>query len=251
MIVKYITCYYNYSEGFSRYKLTRDFMNKYGDMVHMIEFAYEDAPFLFKGTRIRLSKFTGFMNNKAINYYIKNNKLDAVVFIDSDLILEEEFFDKLESQLVFDLPTYCQPFSVCYEKHKNPKIISPPMQSSSMSFTTLGRSCENNHTGYIYAYNKKFLQLINYHFPESLVLGGFDTVLWECINGTLQEDTYDNDVYKFNYQIQMAGIQCIEGIILHNEHGNKGNRYSGRMELYKKPITEEVLLAYFERRADA
>jgi hypothetical protein len=92
-------------------------------------------------------------------------------------------------------------------------------------------------------------------FPESLVLGSFDTFLhlslahnWEEIKALMQNQSILEELLTFYKAVKDVVIDYLPVKVYHNEHGNKGLRYANRMEMYKN-ISPEVIENYFQIRA--
>ena len=257
--MNFISAYYNHNKYPIKEKLAKEFVLRYPE-VCMIELAFDDEPFVInaKNTLQIRTKFKGFVNNECINYYIKLfPDLEFLVFIDSDLILFPDFFEKIKIRMASEKgPLFLQPFSTCVEKYDDPKIMSNSLFSSAYHFKNFGKFSFKSHSGYIYGFNKQFIQLFE-KLPESLLLGSWDTFLWLCLTNQAKQikllmpnSEILEEILKFEEKCDDVEIDFIEGCIAHNFHGNKILRYSGRLELYKN-INEKVIEEYFLKRSES
>jgi hypothetical protein len=260
----FISIYYNYCEYDSRTKLTKEFCDRY-PQVHLIELAFDNKPFVINATnttQIRTT-FTGFVNNKYINDYILSNyeNLASLTFIDSDLILFPDFFEKVIRKVneYNDIPLFLQPFAVTHEL-KNDTLYDT-MYSSSKVYTGTNKFEFKSHTGYIYTFNKALIDNFG-SLPESLVLGSWDTFMWlaltgniEIINFLMPNESIRHRILDFAQDVQDTKIDFIDELVIHCYHGPKSKRYNNRLGLYKFitgniDIDLELIKNYFSSRME-
>lgn len=250
-----MTVYYNYCNYKRRYELTRDFLATYPN-VWVVEVSYT-GKFEFNerpNTMQVIMDKPGFVNNMLINYFLEQKKedLESLTFIDSDCKLYDGFFNSVETKLsnYIGSPAFIQPYS---------EIIT--------LFESAGKFCRQNglincskgRTGIAYTYSKEFLKLIDYKFPEFMLLGGFDTVLYACImknevlfNNMLKcfKKKHKKELENFYEKTMNVKTDYIEGQIITYEHGLFENRkYTERFKLYKK-LNDEIILTYFQGRKE-
>lgn len=260
MVHYFITCYHNICGYEKRKKLTKEFLERY-PQVTLIEEVYEEnnfkSIFNHKDTFKTRTEEIGFINNIQINKFIEEvwEDLESLTFIDSDVILYEDFFDKVVEKLdIYDETSlFIQPFSTLEIIYDNKNKVSKHYEGAIYKKST------NFHTGLIYTYNRHFLETIDKKFPEFLLLGSYDTFLYNCLFE--DEEALDNYLNNFNEaeQIELVSFYLkLQGTITEhiNEHiktfahGNYVNRkYNDRMELYKS-LTNEVILEYFKGRKE-
>lgn len=265
MTIHYVSVYFNHCNYESRKRNTLNFMKTYGDRVHLIEIAYGSEPFHIghrNSTQIRKEHFEGWETNRVINEYILKHydaNFEALVMIDSDLELYNQFFSLVPIMLEQNRESLCyiQPFSTAIETWNSPKIKTPPQVSLAKFYHDFNRFDFSAHTGYIYIYPKKFLEKIDFRLPTSLVLGGWDTVLFYSVLGLYDDlkkiipihEDYQ-DVYQFYHKIQGVKLEYITGTVYHHEHGlSKVQRYIGRFKRYEN-LTQEGILNYFWSRQE-
>jgi len=248
---KFISIYYNFCEYESKTRLTKEFMKRYPD-VHLIELAFGNKPFVINAkntTQIR-TEFKGFINNEIINQFLSG--ADSLTFIDSDLILFPNFFEKVIEKVneYKDVPLFLQPFSTVQYLSNDPKEYCVPKMSAAKKYSLVHF---NGHTGHIYTYNKVFIDQFK-KLPTGLLLGGFDTFLWMClrddstgINKLMKNEGILKEILLFKESCEGVKIDYIEGHISHCFHGNKNKRYHNRMELYDN-IDQNIIENYFVSR---
>lgn len=267
MVHYFLSCYFNYCDYESREKLTREFINRYPNVI-LIEVAFEDQNFKFSDcVHYRKEQFDGWATNWALNKFIKDNwnDLESVTFIDSDTILEKDFFDDIKH--VFnstDRPLYLQPYS-CAQEHINGTFIE---RSGVMyAYKTYREYSCYFHTGLAYSYNRKFLEIVG-SFPEKLSLGSFDQFLYYCLFKLDKHITYlykqidNNEVItelvnyrrKFN-EIKPENFNYLFGNVYTFQHGNKENRgYNTRAYLYRGMTDSnsklKIIKEYFKSRKE-
>ena len=255
----FISVYYNHLKIPRTEQLCKEFVARY-PWVTLIEVAYGSDDFCIRADNsilIRLAEFSGFINNYLINCFITANihQITSLSIIDCDLELPDGFYKQIIQKVSEHKgPTFIQGFSECSEKHISPKVLSPSMISSAKYIKETGKFTYASHTGYCYTYNRKFIDLIG-KFPESLVLGSFDTFLhlslahnWEEIKALMQNQSILEELLTFYKAVKDVVIDYLPVKVYHNEHGNKGLRYANRMEMYKN-ISPEVIENYFKIRA--
>ena len=144
----FMTIYFNYCCYNSRYTLTKEFCERYPNVI-LIEIAYENRPFLFKNSfKYREPKFYGWATNVYINKFVKEHSdIESLTFIDSNLILEDMFFSDIEfcMDMNQDRPLYIQPYSVVDEK-------------LGIMYDYKVNGSYGGHSGLCYSYNKKIIQ---------------------------------------------------------------------------------------------
>ena len=255
----FISAYYNYFEDPERERLCKEFIERYPHVL-LYEIAYGDRPFKINApntVKYRYPNFLGFINNRIMNDFIRTrNDIASVTFLDSDIEVEPFFFRLLPHVIEShgDEPVFIQPFDIAIEKHKNPKIISPPVTSSAKNLYDGNDFSQYVHTGYVYTFNKAALDQIKF-FPEEMVLGGFDTFLHlslykqkDFIKSLIKDPILQKILLAFYERIQGVKVDFMKGVVRHHEHGNKFKRYDGRFELYNKGVTEESVKKYFQER---
>ena len=257
-MIYYVSCYFNYFGDVRRKELALEFMTRYKDKVFMYEYSY-DGKFVIDGhVKIYLRQFQGFMNNIAFNdrlSAIRNNEdFEGLCFLDSDLLLSDNFFELLENRVMGLKGSYfIQPFSVTEELHTDTRIVvkkQKSIASKTQGQSPVGSVCEFDwklHTGYAYFYSSGLLDVLG-KLPECFVIGSYDTFLWFCL--LRRKDLLDKyygtmnlmDVYD---RFEGVKVYCTEAWIGHRAHGNKSKRYLGRFDKYKMMNTE-VMLDYFK-----
>jgi hypothetical protein len=261
----FISLYYNYCEYDSRTKLTKEFCRRY-PQVHLIELAFDDKPFVINApnsTQIRTT-FTGFVNNKYINEYIKHHyaNLASLTFIDSDLILFPDFFLKVirkVEEYPIDKPLFLQPFGATYEL-KDEKLVSGYLESAAKVVKNSEKFDFKSHTGYIYTFNKALIDNFG-TLPESLLLGSWDTFMWlgltqetKKISNLMPNLKIRKQILDFVQDVEGSNIDYINEIVVHCYHGDKANRYNDRLALYKlfngTSNDLELVKTYFESRKE-
>lgn len=254
----YVCVYFNYIGYNTRFKLTTEFLERYPN-VHCIEVAYGVAPFVIERentSRVRFEHFTGFPVYKVLNAYIRQNieEMESITLLDSDLILPQDFFESVEDKLsdCVDVPTFIQPFELAFDNSPDSKVIFIPRVGAACS-----KSVNNSHTGYIYTWNRKFIDKLGVClFPESMVYGGFDHLFYLCLFGELEviESIIPNKLItdewvRFYRRVYGCKYDYINFMIYHEYHGEKSNRYTDRWERYRK-CTYSDLLDYFKGRKE-
>lgn len=261
----FISIYYNYNEYKVKEKLCEEFIAKHPD-IHLIEVAYNEKEFVINHSNTtQLRKYyPGFINNELINHYLLNhwNEVNSLTIIDCDLDLEVEFFNKIKLKVKESktIPTIIQGFSLCVDKNYFKKIrgqsievVHSPLNSCIKQYKQLNIFDESSHTGYIYTFNKKAIELL-YPLPTYLILGSFDYILCLCL--TKQKELLRNLINEESITLKLLefynkceGINCdyIDSLVVHNYHGDKRKRYQNRFKLYEC-ITKDVVRDYFESR---
>jgi hypothetical protein len=261
----FISVYYNYCEYDSRTKLTKEFCLRY-PQVHLIELAFDSKPFVINtpnSTQIRTT-FTGFVNNKYINEYIKYHytNLTSLTFIDSDLILYPDFFLKVIKKVEEypkDKPLFLQPFGATYElRDKN--LVSDYLESTAKVVQNSGNFDFKSHTGYIYTFNKALIDNFG-TLPESLLLGSWDTFMWLSLSQEIKKIIclmpnfkIRRQILDFAQDVEGTNIDYINEIVVHCYHGDKANRYNNRLALYNlfdgSSNDLKLVKTYFESRKE-
>ena len=258
----FVTCYFNYCGYESRERLTREFVARYPN-VFLIEVAYGDKPFVINHTKtkqVRMRDFTGFITNELVNDYIRENRksIESLTILDSDLDLGKNFFENVEIHQAdhISIPTFSQPFSRTRDLHKN--SVGKTYSSMCKHFYDTKEYGQECHTGYCHTYNRALLDLIGY-LPTSLVLGGFDFLLFLCllrkkewlfsVLETIDNDHVSREMLCLYDRLENVNVEYVAGEILHHFHGYKAKRYNNRFELYAG-INTEVIKKYFMSREE-
>ena len=103
-----------------------------------------------------------------------------MTLIDCDLIIDDDFFEKIIKRIDLHYePCVIQGFEKMIHKDINPKRVYGLQYSSIYNF-------KNNiprlgQTGFILSFNRPFLELIDFTFPEIFILGSFDYFLYLCL----------------------------------------------------------------------
>lgn len=251
----FITSHFNYNSYKSRNRLTTEFLERYPNVL-VLEGSYNNE-FLFKGERYNLSG-AGWATCYMLNNFIKENRdtIESLTFIDADVILWPEFFENIvkEHERNASKPFYLQPYSSVNKREEEGSV-------NSLLYEIVTNDCYSSyfHTGYVYSYNRKLLNILNV-FPESLVLGGYDTVLYYSLlklSGPFKQLilTIDNDAvvkelvaFYNKFILNSVSYGFLNGHITTFEHGRMINRkYNSRMGLYKN-LSLKVVEDYFSYR---
>lgn len=249
----FITSHFNFCGYKSRNKLTREFLERYPNVI-VLEGSY-DNNYLFNGEKYKLES-AGWATNFMLNIFIRKNwnSIKSLTFIDADIILYDNFFSLVESahEENEDTAYFLCPYS---------QVNNREGLGTDLSLLSQIIECDNYssyfHTGYIYSYNKKMLEKIGV-FPESLVIGGFDTVLYYCLLklvdpflellGKIKNRRICDELVNFYNRINGVKFDYLKGRIHTFEHGRMINRrYNSRFELYEN-INEKIIKDYFEFR---
>lgn len=254
----YVCVYFNYIGYNTRFKLTTEFLERYPN-VHCIEVAYGDRPFEINHpntTQHRFEHFGGFPVYKVLNQYIKANleTLESITLLDSDLILPEGFFSHLEVKLDSHShhPAFIQPFELAIDNYPTPAVIYVPRLGAAA-----GRGVEGCHTGYLYTFNRKLVDKLGHKlFPEVMVFGGFDHLFYLCLFGdkekvknTIPNQQVTEEWIDFMGRIKGCSYDYMNGVIHHEYHGDKMNRYQNRWKRYKD-CSLDNLTSYFRGRLE-
>ncbi len=163
---------------------------------------------------------TYFCDYELINEYIRKNRknIDTLVLIDGDLILEEDFRQKIN--IPQDYPTVLQGYKISREVHKN-KIFGQVVNSYMYDN-------KQGHSGYIWIYNRKALSIIQ-QFPEFFIYGGFDWILALCLTDQdptmwLGSKSYKEEITEFKKKVKHFRVGYVDTKVLHNFHGSKLER---------------------------
>lgn len=254
----YVCVYFNYIGYNTRFKLTTEFLERYPN-VHCIEVAYGVAPFVIEHENkscVRFEQFTGFPVYKVLNAYIRQHleRMESITLLDSDLILPQGFFKSVEDKLesCSDVPTFIQPFELAFDNSPDTKVIFIPRVGAACS-----RSVNNSHTGYIYTWNRKFIDKLGIRlFPECMVYGGFDHMFYLCLFGdedsvktTIPNQHITKEWIDFMGRIKGCSYDYMDGVIHHEYHGDKINRYQNRWVRYEDCGLDN-LTSYFAGRLE-
>ena len=251
----FVTCYFNYCDYKVRYQLTKEFIERY-PFVQLIEVAYGSDPFKFSDVpgviQHRQERFTGWASNKYLNQFISSNpEALSITFIDSDCFLEPDFVDKvIEKVESVEGPYFIQPYKTMrylFEENQ----VTPEVNG------IVKDKIRPHHTGLAYTYNRALLDLIC-PLPESLVLGGYDTILYLILlNGDfngfcnkIANKDIVQELYIFKSRFIGVRVDNCGGCIITGYHGDLQKRaYNTRLALYKD-ITESTIISYFESRKE-
>lgn len=259
-----ISVYFNPCNYRSRYKLTKEFIERYPNVI-LIEVAFGDQKFMFSDYKNVLCyrEYNPFwVTTKYINKFVKDHiqDLESVTFIDSDITVDDDFFDDIK--YVFDNssgPLFLQPYSIVENDghfrngmmydYKINKIYS-----------------QQNHCGLAYSFNLEFIRLV-FPLPEKLILGGYDNVLYLCLFKidrllyNLYSDIRKQDIIeellefraRFN-KIKGINYNFLFGTVIEHSHGKKENRgYNSRNFLYRKMNgvnNKSIIMDYFRSRKE-
>lgn len=226
MVHYFVSVYYNWQDDLYRENLKNEFVKKYPNVI-LLEPKIE---------------YHTFCNNTLLNKFIRKNikNLESLTVIDCDIELYPDFFETVINRInIYDYPIAIQPFEKVKFESNSLKVCYSTNYSASYVHCNYG----NNHlgeTGFIWTFNKKFIEKVQ-KFPENLVLGSFDYVLYLSL--TRQKTkllTLTNNVIlildfiDFYKKILDCRIGYIPNkTIVHKYHGDRKNRqYTARWRLY-------------------
>lgn len=260
----FVTTYFNYLGSVRRKQLSQEFMARYPYFI-MLEVIFPGQESVFEESIKIYKEEVKFYNNELINYFIKNHPdVKTLTFVDSDCILPERFQSKIireHSNFLRSRPRtslFIQPYSTTKIKYKSKKYIGMTYNGIVKDYVN-GNDLYAGHTGLAYSYNRAFLCKIS-NFPESLVLGGFDTFLYLSLFKKsdkilellkiIDSNYVTHDLLNFYKKCDHVAVKYIEQEIITLEHGLKINRlYNERLYMYRD-ISQQVIDNYFRFRRD-
>ena len=243
----FITIYFNYFEFKRRYNLTKQFINRYPNVI-LIEISYGCDKFKFKGENVLhyREEHSGWVTNKYINKFCEDHKdANSITFIDADIILPNYFFENVINRMNGEKRCiFIQPYHILNREYSNEITRCKSVDN------------EKGHTGMIYTYSNKFINLIK--FPECLVLGGFDTLLFQALlkedrnfNGLcniIDDSMRDELIIFYKLVYNLCTYDYIDQTIF-SYYDGKNKRYNERFLLYKN-INQDVIDKYMETRQE-
>lgn len=242
----FISIYFNYFEFKRRYNLTKQFIDAYPQVI-LIEIAYGCDKFKFNGPNVLhyREEQAGWVTNKYINKFVEEHRdANSITFMDADIIVPYDFFTKVKNRMNGENKClFVQPYTTLRRQYSNEKVYS--------QLSDIGKE---GHTGMIYTYSNKFINLIR--FPECLVLGGFDTVLYQAL--LKQDRNFDglcNVVGKKVSQELVVFYQLVKNLCsydhinqeIYSYYDGNNKQYKERFFLYPK-LNQEIIDKYFESR---
>ena len=178
----FISCYFNVCQFSRRRTLTQEFIKRYPNVI-VFEIAYGNNDFQLEGSvKLRSEKFTGWETCRLINWFVSVKHFKSITFIDSDVILYDGFFEKVVKKVESyeDEPVFIQPYDRAQNLYENKKYIGEMVDGCIKNCLKNRYFSNKAHTGLVYTYNKAFFSQVK-RLPETLVLGGYDTVLYLSI----------------------------------------------------------------------
>lgn len=234
----FISIYFNPFNYKSRYRLTKEFCQRY-PWIHLVEGYYDEPEINHSNTTLLKKKFKGFLKEELINDFISMNRdnIRSLTIIDSDLLLFDNFREKVIEKIndTENEPYFIQSFSECEDIRIGSLV--PDRQLSCVKYNK-DKGVFGGHTGYIHTFNKKALDII-VEFPEFMVLGGFDTILLyslmkqrDRLLNLINNKTFKEILNYFYETIKLIKCDYVSGKIYHYFHGFRADRYKNMFKKY-------------------
>ena len=211
----YICTYFNINNNPLRKKLTQEFCDRY-PWVILLQACYGEVCDIRSSNcvRYKLTAEKGFLIYMMINDFLKKNRVCNLVLIDSDLILENNFRDKMEAAL--ETSDFVHGFDKSYE------LIDGALTGEVIPSYYLNL-VGGGHTGYIYGYSQRFLEKINHTFLDCFLLGGFDYVLARILTGKsldpFKKFIFFKHILEFAEKIRGCDYAVLVHRAIHCYHG--------------------------------
>lgn len=219
----FVSCYfYDKVENLTRKKLKNEFMERYPWVTLLIN----DTSFKF-------------IDYKMINEFIKHKTdIETLTLIDSDLILPDNFRETVTSSN-YDITHNCGTLIEMFNGNELYRIGGI-------------RKDREGFSGCSFTWSKKFLESIDYKFPENFHLGGFDYLMAKiCIQK--KEKTYfkkllGNNFYCENLEDFYDGVVDLNAgtndlTIVHNYHGPRSERLTN-WKYYQEYLNHEEFIEH-------
>lgn len=233
----FVTTYFYYTnENPLRKKFKDEFMTKY-PWIHLLE----------------ANGIPGFIDYRLINQWLKTidkTNLKSITVLDSDLILQDNFRELVDEALDSG-------FDVIHGADQTQEMLDGQLveRSTAPAMTKF----KTGFTGFIWSFSKRFLELIDYRFPDQFLLGGLDfffALLFikqypeSIFKKYLEPESVYNKMY-FDFFDQTTCLNAVRTTtlchkVIHNFHGSRENRltdFSKYREIIRDPSLIPDLMA--------
>lgn len=239
----FVTCYFNFYKFVHKENLCINFCNKHNNVILLMPnrgdlINNSQVP----NTHIVAVKTPENLTGAHLQFYLLNKfvaglkSYRSVTLLDSDLILESDYFEKVTEKVKsLSGPYIIHGFDTCedetYFDANGTQHINVPMKS-------IIKQKGYGHSGLSWVFTKEAFDILG-KLPTVFIIGGQDYILALCL---LQDDRVleliNNNKYK--KVIKLLFSKCkkiktgfIHSNIMHKYHGPKDLRnYNGRWEMY-------------------